>query len=308
LLEEEKIMGYYAGRHLYADPGPSGTAAMSDGHDDFAFEPDAGASRNGLPEGEKSSFGKARPFKGLAIRSFHVRKVAIYFAILAAWRVVEGLHGGAGLGEALIAASGLIPVAAVGVGLLSLFAWLYARSSVFTITSRRVVMRFGLALPMAINLPFTRIEGAGHRRYRSGDGDIPLALAEGERIAYLHLWPFARPWRLKQPEPMMRALSDSDKAAAVLADALQAFIETEEVDGDIRSSTPVRLARPSTGGVRAAAPFPKKAAGRAESRREQQPRPIPGRGEPEPVSPRASQETTSWPRPTRKCTTIPSDD
>lgn len=241
--------------------------SKSHGHDDFAFEPIRGLPER-PPEGEKILWQGAPSFKGLAIRSFHVRKVAIYFAILAAWRVAETLHGGAGLGEALIAASGLIPVAAVGVGLLSLFAWLYARSSVFTITSRRVVMRFGLALPMAINLPFTRIEGAGHRRFATGDGDIPLCLAKGERIAYLHLWPFARPWRVTQPEPMLRALTDSEKAAGVLADALQAFAESEEAGADSRPSTPVRLARPSTAGVRAAAPFPKKADkadGRAEA-------------------------------------------
>jgi len=238
----------------------------SHGHDDFAFEPIRGLPER-PPEGEKILWQGAPSFKGLAIHSFHVRKIALYFAVLMVWRVTEALHGGAGLGEALIAASGLIPVAAVGLGLLTLFAWLYARSSVFTITSRRVVMRFGLALPMAINLPFARVEGAGHRRYATGDGDIPLALAQGERIAYLHLWPFARPWRLKQPEPMMKALSDSEKAAGILADALAAFVESDGEAGEAKASTPVRLARPSSGGVRATAPFPKtgKATEAAES-------------------------------------------
>ena len=48
-----------------------------------------------------------------------------------------------------------------------------------------------------------------------------LSLAGSDRIAYLHLWPHARPWRLKRTEPMLRALADAPAVAAQLAQALQ---------------------------------------------------------------------------------------
>ncbi len=235
---------------------PSSEAAArirEHGHDDFAFEPIRGLPEK-PPEGEEILWQGAPRWKGLALRAFHVRKVAIYFGLLAAWTVAETLHGGGGAMEIAFAVGGLLPLAAGAIGLLLLFAYLYARTSVFTITSRRVVMRFGLALPMAINLPFTRIEAAAHRLGRDGTGDIPLALKRGERIAWLHLWPFARPWHLRQPEPTMKALPDSQKAAAILADALTRFVEAEATgETPAPASKSARLARPGMTGIRSTA-------------------------------------------------------
>ena len=67
-------------------------------------------------------------------------------------------------------------------------------------------MRIGIALPMTLNLPFAhRSRRPGCRLHADGSGDIAAALAGGDRIAYLHLWPHARPWQLARPEPMLRA-------------------------------------------------------------------------------------------------------
>jgi hypothetical protein len=236
----------------------SNTHGNGHGHDDFAFEPIRGLPET-PPEGERILWQGAPCWKGLAIRSFHVRKVAIYFATLAVWSVTEVLYDGGTIAQAAFALGGLAPLAAGALGLLTLFAYLYARTSVFTITSRRVVMRFGLALPMAINLPFTKVDGAAHRQYRDGRGDIPLQLKKGERIAWLHLWPFARPWNLRQPQPTMKALVDSQKAATILADALGAFVATEaELDQASQTpatqtppSKPARLAGAGNSGMRA---------------------------------------------------------
>ena len=47
-----------------------------------------------LPAGE-SVLWQGRPeWRGLALRAFHVRMVAIYFALLAVWRVASGLMDG----------------------------------------------------------------------------------------------------------------------------------------------------------------------------------------------------------------------
>ena len=72
-------------------------------------------------------------------------------------------------------------------------------------------MKIGIALPMFFNLPFSRIASASLRLYADGTGDIPVALDKGQRIAYLHLWPHARPFRLTQPEPALRCVPNAPR-------------------------------------------------------------------------------------------------
>lgn len=174
-----------------------------------------------LPAGERILWQGGPAFGALARRVFHVRAVALYFGLLAVWRLVADLADGAGWVAAALDAAGLAVPAGLAIGVLLLLARLYARSTVFTITDRRVVLRFGVALPMAVNLPFCRIEGAALRLHRDGTGDLPLTLAGPGRLAWLHLWPFARPWRLGRPEPMLRGVPDAAAVAAILREALE---------------------------------------------------------------------------------------
>jgi hypothetical protein len=83
-----------------------------------------------------------------------------------------------------------------------------------------------MAFPMAFNLPFRRIRSAGLRLNADGSGDIPLALAEGDKLSYVVLWPHARPWRLSNPEPMLRGLRDAKQVAEILARALSDDMQT----------------------------------------------------------------------------------
>ena len=41
-----------------------------------------------------------------------------------------------------------------------------------------------------------------------GSGDIALKLAGNDHIAWLNLWPHARPWVLRHPEPSLRCIAD----------------------------------------------------------------------------------------------------
>ena len=120
-----------------------------------------------------------------------------------------------------------------------------ARTTVYTITNRRVVMRIGIALPVTFNLPYTQIDGAALRPYEDGTGDIPLQLRDGTRLAYFVLWPHARPWRFSRPEPMLRAVPNAAATAQLLSEALAASLTGPQA-GAVSSSAPAApLGRPA---------------------------------------------------------------
>lgn len=175
-----------------------------------------------LPEGETLLWQGIPQWWPLARQAFHVRKVAAYFAILVVWTIVADLADGLGAAASIGHAAWLLLPAAAACGLLCGLAWLYSRSTIYTITNARVCVRYGIALPMTLNLPFSMIDGAELKRHADGTGDIPLSLASNQRLAYLALWPMARPWRLKRAQPMIRAISDPERVADILATALAA--------------------------------------------------------------------------------------
>lgn len=173
-----------------------------------------------LPAGERVLWQGSPSWTMLATRVFHIRIVATYFAVVLAWCVVSTVRAGLPAEAVALSTAKLLAVALVPIALIALYCWGLQRSTIYTITGRRVVMSFGIALPMTINLPFSRIAAAGLKCRADGSGDIPLRLLDGERVAYFVVWPHARPWRLARPEPMLRCIPQVDKAAAILAKAL----------------------------------------------------------------------------------------
>ena len=197
----------------------SGSGFVNVPHDDYAGEPIPGLPAH-LPEGERLLWQGSPAWMSLAVRAFHIRKVAIYFAALILWRGVSSRYDGAATGEALSYALAIMPVALCGIGIVALLAYAYARMTIYSITSRRVMMRSGVAMPITVNLPFKRIDGAGLRLHADGTGDIPLKLSKDDRIAIMAIWPNMRPWRLSRPEPMLRSVPDASAVADLLAAAL----------------------------------------------------------------------------------------
>jgi hypothetical protein len=190
------------------------------GHDDFAGEPILGLPEK-LPVGEHILWQGSPLWTDFANRVFHVRAVAVYFALIALYR--GGITWGE-TGDAVSAAwSGFSPIpwAFAALGLLYTLAWIQARATVYTITNKRVVLRMGVALTKTINLPFQVVEAASMRRGAAGTGDVALLLTEPNRIGYLHLWPHVRPWHVNRPEPTLRSIADVDAVADVLARAMR---------------------------------------------------------------------------------------
>ena len=175
-----------------------------------------------LPIGETILWQGAPSWIALAHRAFRVRHVAVYFGALLIWRVTATLEDGGPVTVAATTALWILLPALAAVGVLMMLAWLFAATTRYTITSRRVVMQIGVALPTIINVPFRRVAAAALKTYKSGSGDISLATLGDDQIAYLLLWPHVRPWRFARPEPMLRAVPDAARVAEILARAATA--------------------------------------------------------------------------------------
>jgi len=173
-----------------------------------------------LPRGERILWQGSPDWRVMAREAMHTRMLAIYFGVLLAWRGATVLSNGGSVGDAAVAILWLLPAAVLALAVLTLIAWLIARTSVYTVTDKRVVMRIGVVLGITFNLPHSQIESAGLRANVDGSGDLTLVLADTDRIAYVHLWPHARPWHVKRTEPMLRAVPEVQRVAAILSAAL----------------------------------------------------------------------------------------
>ena len=192
---------------------------------EYAAEPVRGLPGH-LPAGEYIVWQGSPRWVATARRVFHAPLVAAYFIALIGWAVVGVAAGHRTLAAAL---PGIGITAAVGLGAVALLAGLAAlsaRATIYTVTNRRVVLRFGIALPKCVNLPFTQIAAAGLKTYADGTGDLPLTVKE-TRLGFIHLWPNVRPWRVGTPEPMLRGVAEPERVARLLTDALLAAVPGE---------------------------------------------------------------------------------
>jgi hypothetical protein len=173
-----------------------------------------------LPQDERILWQGSPDWRVMAREAMHTRTLSIYFGVLLAWRGATVWSNGGSATDVALSILWLLPLAVVAIAVLSLMAWLIARTSLYTITDKRVVMRIGVVLNITFNLPYTKIESAALRSNSDGSGDLSLVLDPTDHIAYVHLWPHARPWQLRRTQPMLRALSDARAVAAVLSAAL----------------------------------------------------------------------------------------
>jgi hypothetical protein len=164
-----------------------------------------------LPPGESIVWQGSPDWQSLARAVFHTRLVAAWFVFVASLAFVSG---GTGLKGAVIT----LVAACLGLGVLYLLARASARSTIYTLTNRRVVMRFGVALPKCINLPLAAIGAADVRSLTAGHIDIVLNPTQRFPLGWLQMWPHVQPWQVASPRPMLRAVPAN--FAPMLASAL----------------------------------------------------------------------------------------
>ena len=196
-------------------------------HDDFNFEPIRGLPEE-LPEGEHILWQGAPVPRRLAREALGLRWVMAYFALLVFWRIGVSAADFP-IGTAVLHAVPLVVLGAIACGILYLIAYVQAKSTVYTLTNKRVAMRIGAALTMTLNLPYTWIGNAQLDLKKDGTGTLVMELMGETRLSYLMTWPHVRPWTLSRCQPALRCIPDAEKVAQIFAEAAETRISQPQV-------------------------------------------------------------------------------
>lgn len=172
-----------------------------------------------LPSGEYVLWQGAPSWRSLALHAYRVKLLAIYFAVIVVARGLYLLSSGSSILESLRGCFGPAVMSIVCLAIITGIARLSASATMYTITTRRVVIRQGVALSSTVNLPFKAIESAQILNRADGSGDITLTIERAQRVSYLWLWPHVRPGRITRPQPALRCLADPQRAGEILGRA-----------------------------------------------------------------------------------------
>ncbi|MBL8953850.1 MAG: PH domain-containing protein [Myxococcaceae bacterium] len=184
------------------------------GHHDFEAQPGL---PEALPEGERLLWQGRPSWRLLARHQLKARWLAVYFAVFAAAKLMAGSTSGDEVAS-LPAALGLV---AFCLGLLCTYAFFSARATLYSITTHRIVLRIGVALPLTVNLPFKRLASADAAVRSEADGDIVLSLAEHRGLKWLYLWPHVALAPLRRPRAMLVGLTEPVRVAGLLGEAVR---------------------------------------------------------------------------------------
>ena len=189
-----------------------------------------------LAPDENLLWADAPTFWPMAQRLYHVRAIAVYGAALMLADVVQAKLHGLTLWPALEAAIPGMLTALVGLGIFCALAWASARTTRYTLTTKRLVMQFGLALPKTLGIPLPQIAAVAVRMRGDGTGDLTLKPHAGAKLGYLKLWPFARPWRFGAPEPMLREVPAAGYVGTVLSRMVAEAQPRPAADDEVRAA------------------------------------------------------------------------
>ncbi|MBU3619360.1 photosynthetic complex putative assembly protein PuhB [Polynucleobacter sp. JS-Fieb-80-E5] len=172
-----------------------------------------------LPQDEVILWQGAPNWISMAKHVFRLQWLSLYFAVIVIWQAISVFSSEGGLAEGWSSVALAFFLAVIGLVLVGLLAYWSATTTMYTLTNRRIVMRVGIVLTVTFNLPYKTLGSADLKLYKDGTGDIPMQIATEDKIAFFHLWPHVRPWRLASPEPMMRCVPDAKAVATMLTEA-----------------------------------------------------------------------------------------
>jgi len=173
-----------------------------------------------LPEGEILLWQGAPDWRSLSVRAFRIRWVAAYFGALIIWRAGAAFAAGHGVAAALTAGASSLTLAAVSLSIFAGISWLMSRTTTYSITSKRIVITYGMALPKSVNLPYNRIDAANLALHAEHTGDIALKLPPATTLSYLLLWPHVRAGANGRAEPVLRCITNPGLVSELLVTGL----------------------------------------------------------------------------------------
>ena len=170
-----------------------------------------------LPNGEQLIWQGQPERHALATRAMYLKYIAFYLVALIAARtgylVVDGEPVATWSGMLIwqMLASALIMSLIVGL------AAVYSRTTRYSLTNERLIIKTGAAITIHINLPLQQIIGADLREYSDGTGDITLQVSQADKLYWLLMWPNVRSWWVRPLRPVLRGLKDAPTVAHLLA-------------------------------------------------------------------------------------------
>lgn len=175
-----------------------------------------------LAPGEAVVWRGAPSWRKVARDIFHLRAATAYFALLFVLDAGEAWRKNIPVGKAIHDSVPLLVITLLALGIVCSIAWFSGRTTRYTITDRRVILNYGIAMPATLSIPFSQIVTAAVAVKHDHAGDIALVLKEGNRMPFLKLWPLARPWHLSHPQPTLRLVPQAAVVGGLLVRALQA--------------------------------------------------------------------------------------
>lgn len=191
--------------------------------DDFDFEPVEGLPAK-PPEGETVLWSGSPEKWQLGHQIFRTRVLAAIFLVLAVSSLFSNLYAAPTTGVLAIRALSIVIAGGLVVGFAVSWGWLVAINTVYTITNERIVIRHGVTMPIAINIPFAKVATASAKVRADGFGDISVALLDGNRVSGFAVWPHKRPWSWQGTAPAFKCVANASEVARTLHEALVAHV------------------------------------------------------------------------------------
>ena len=169
-----------------------------------------------LPNGEQLVWQGQPERRALATRAMYLKYIAFYLVALIAARTGylildgESVATWSGMLVWQVLASAFVTLLIVGL------ATVYSRTTRYSLTNERLIIKTGAAITIHINLPLQQITAADLREYSDGTGDITLQVSRAEKLYWLLLWPNVRSWWIRPLRPVLRGLRDAQAVAHLL--------------------------------------------------------------------------------------------